>query len=150
MEGQEEFLRKAIETYFTVLKEHGRTVSKNIKPAATIFANEKPFLKYLDKNDLYCMFCNELLEVIVIDYKLQRPVWGCRKDKFTKGLQKIKWSNHCAECGAKLDLDIDELEEQNKHMEQDNVKHVCEKCIGNGNILTDEDLKKVEFKKPTN
>ncbi len=145
-----EELKQQINTYFETLKKHGRTVSKNIKPAEIIFKKESRFLKYLDPEDLYCMFCYKPMVIIQIDYRTQRPVWGCLKDKATMGLQKIKWINHCGDCGRKLNLPQAELEYQALHWANAQVRTVCDKCIGNGNILTDEDMSKIQKKKVAN
>lgn len=146
-----ELIESSVEQYLKTLAEHGRVISENISPKQDIIDNEAKFLHYLDGDDLFCMFCGEHLVVIVIDYKTQRPVWGCLKDKFTKGMQKIKWLGHCADCGRKLkDQTEEDIKYQKQHLEQDNVLSVCEKCIGNGNILNDEDMKDVHKKKPLN
>ena len=143
-------LKKYISDYFETMKQHGRSVSDEIKPEKSIFEKEKQFLDYLDDDDLLCWFCYKHLVVLVIDYKTQRPVWGCLKDRATKGIQKIKWADHCGECGCRLNLNKSNLEDQEKFLDNANVKTVCDKCIGNGNILTDEDMENVHTRKLVN
>lgn len=145
-----EVLKEAIVAYFETLQTYGRTVSSCVNPMPSIIADESKRLKYLDDNDLYCWSCGKHLVVIQIDYRTQRPVWGCLACRATKGLQKIKRLDHCCDCGRKLNLLPHELEEQDKYMENGHAGHCCEKCLGNGNILTEEDMKNVQFREPVN
>ena len=141
-----EIIENAIKQYFKTLAEHGRTVNPAVSPMGQIIDKEYQFIEYLDQNDQYCMFCLKDLIVLQIDYNLQRPVWGCLNCRFTKGLQKIKWLNHRGDCGTVLNLSPELLEDQQKYLKADNVITTCDKCIGNGNILQEEDMNNVHIK----
>lgn len=139
-------LKSSLKLYFDTLASYGRTVSKDINPAEKLFEAESKFLPYLDDEDLVCWFCYKPMVIIQIDYRTQRPVWGCLKDKATMGLQKIKWLGHCSDCGKKLEFNEESLAYQKKYLDNGSVKTCCEKCIGNGNILTEDDMPRVHKK----
>ena len=140
-------LTDAVNLYFKTLAYFGRTPSSDIGPKGLIIEKESQFLKYLDMMDIQCSFCYMPFVIIQIDYRTQRPVWGCREDMAMKGLQKIKWSNHCGDCGVFLNLSKELLADQEKYMDNGQSSTVCDRCIGNGNILTQDDMKRVRIKK---